>query len=1295
MTTFAFRATRVLAVLIVGTMLASSVPTVLLLREGTMNAAAVEYYVKCAMTQDIEIWNPLNIALVSEFISTYMIFSVLFQYTEDWTGPVNDLATDYYQVTHSPQNNMTTYINITHNAYFRNMANPTDVSHPLTAADVVFSIKLILAHPGGAWDDYLTGITGVNATGTYQVAIDTAYQKSTLIYDLVWIPILPMYQWSGVAGGQILTNKAPDWLVGSGPFMFNTSVAGQYYKFDKAPNYHGSTDYPSGPDERVVDFDGVILSIYTATSAMLFDVNSGAVDAADFSGQPQVFLQSVGQGAPFVQKYVTQEMGIIDVAINAIPMDFRKGAYGTGNPLLLDPNVRQAILMTQNKSRIANGLMLGLPTIADSVIPPGPWHYNITGLITYNPAGGKTLLLNHGYTDSNGDGILEATASAYPVTMGWASVGDPLSFRLRVPDTDPTYDTIARDWPQWALQAGIQLNYGGPTPEKIMVNNDWYQSDYDIWVWAWYWTSEPLSNLAVWQTSQLRSGGDNCQMPMGPWWYSAKNSTTGVAYSAYDENFSLAQRTLDPVARKVITDKLQQWIYDSWCEPVPIYPAGLWSVSTKRFTGWGNWSQHIGLAFESDLPWIWFRLQPTGANMAPEIDNQLQQYYDIVLGDSQVFTITAHDPEGDPLTVTWDFGDGTTAVNTSSSGTGSPTVFTRSHTFSALAMPPTGLSMSVNVSDGNPGNYVVTRATVYVIPAPDTVPQLSFPILSDPIDSAYVGDTVTWTAGAKDAESGGTNGFGLQFTWAWDDGTYNTSHYQPTENGTPVMDTVTHVWSVPSSANPYNVELFVWDGSLLPGHNVSLGAIPFEVKVNQPPALPSISTVTANRNVAVNCLASSSDPDGDPIRFTWHWDDGTYSVTQGQAGPDEMVVSTVNHTWAAAGSFLVEVFADDLTGKAGHNVTANITAVISNTGTNVAPCALGLLPVPESTYPYHAVTFNASAVDTNGDTLTMYLLFGDGNSTTKSTAGGTTRQSTDFTHAYAYAGTFLAELWVDDANGHNVTINATVSVRENSPPWLILSSEASAYYNKDFVLIPARVRDNDSDPLTVSYDWGDGEWSTGGAPPTYPGNHTYLSMGNKTVTVYVDDGTGLAGHNISKTIEISMNENLRPKIVGEVVVWPAKALYKPGDNLSFNITVSDYEGDKVNITVDFGDGSGPVKVPMFDPEPGENVTKTVTHVFENGSDTPYTVTVTVDDGQIAYHSIKTWNFATVSIEVEKEGGGGVSGLLLGLGIAIVAVAALLVLFFLLRRRKKEPGEKPTKEVGGMEGMAPPPEAPKK
>lgn len=1283
------RATRALAMMIVATFLVSAIPYAVSVEPAVDNAAAAGPYVRVGYMQDIANWNPLNIELVSDYEVCYMMFSVLFQYDQDWSGPVNDLATDYYQVIH-PGGNMTTYINITDSAYFRNIADVNSKANPLTASDVAFTIDTILAHPGGAWDVYMEGVTGANASATYQVAVDTAYVKATIITDLVWVPILPEFQWSQLQSSQILTGKKPDFLMGSGPFVFESQSKGVWYNFKTVPasNYHGAIDYGAA---RTVDIEGVTFTMYTDAQGLALALNDGTEDVVDISGQPNLFLNTVGSGSMYpVTKQVTNEMAIIDIAVNAIPEDFRTNNYALGNPILLDPTVRKAIAMTLDRNFIANNLMFGMPVIADSVVSSNGgqayWHKTIDNPVQFNPAAAKTMLIAAGYEDTDSDGIQECTAGSVAVQNGWANAGDELAFRLEVPDTDPSFAAIGESWVGNASDAGIRFNYAARS-ESIMINSAWYKSDYDIWVWSWYWGPEPIGTMTVWETSQLKPGGDNCQMPMGPWWYGPSNATlspTGEPYSAYDELLAQAKRTQDVAARKAMIDTLQQWVYDSYCELPPIYPNGLYAWHEFRFSGWGDWTAHVGRSIISDLPWLWFDLQWKGGNQAPTFVSPPPALIQAEINIAVSVTVTVSDPEGDQVNITFEWGDGTANdTDTATTGTLAGVSFTKTHTYTSLVLPPDSLLLNVTVDDGTPGNMAIAHSVVNVVPKPDSVPSPTLPVLNDPVDRAYVDQWSIWSAGFMDAESGGATGAGLRFTWDWDDGTYNTTLYQPTVNNTEVLEVAWHRWSV---EGPYTVTLYVDDGSGLPGHNVSV-SIPYEIVLNEPPAVPAISAITANENVPVSCWATSSDADGDTLRFTWDFGDGGIAVIDMPAGPPGlMVVSSPSHTWTAQGTFTVTVNVDDLTGKVGHNVSATISAVIDRANANLAPCSLGLTATPNPSYPDGDITFNASAVDTRGDALTLYLDFGDGAGAVATTAGGTTdRQYSDFVHSYPVVGDYTVTLWADDNVAGNVSLAVTVTVKENQVPWLILPSTASAFYNKTFVLTPARVRDNDTaDVLSVWYDWGDGTWSGSGDAPNYNGTHAFEVSGNVTVTVYVDDGTGLAGHNISGNITITILENLRPVIVGAIVVAPDLDVYKPGDQIMFTVTVSDSEGDTLNITFDWGDGTTS-KIENIPADPDANITRSINHTYEKGRTQAYRVNVTVDDGQMQFHSAKQWVSSFVSIQVEKKGG--ISTMVyVGIAILVIVVIALL-LFFLMRRKKGEP-----KAEGGMEGMAPP-EAP--
>jgi ABC-type transport system substrate-binding protein/PKD repeat protein len=789
----------------------------------TSGTEALSTQVKVGWLGDITNWNPMNIVTEEDYVACYLMFSALFTYDQDWNGPVGDLALSWYQRI-QPDDTMITTINITENAHFRNKANPTDDTLHLTANDVKYTFDRIMANPGGTWDIYLLDITSVTVQNDQTIVITTAYPKATLIDDLSGIPIIPQYIWNSVSDRQFLAAKTPSWLVGSGPFYFDASATGAWYRFTRAPNYFGAVEYLGVRAVKAVD--SILYTVYADPSALTIAMNSGMEDCAVLTGSPNLYVNTLGVNSNVnVIKQAVNEPGFCDIAINAIPMLNRTSTYGKGNPLLLDPVVRQAIEMTLNRDEIVGTIMSGLPAMADSVIQPGFWHKTISSQLPFDPVAARALLMANGdYIDTDGDGYLEATATSYPVQQGWTTVGSELSFRLHASEIDASYFVIAQNWVPWAAQAGIRFT-ASQLSEAWMTNSDWYKANYDVWVWHWGEGPEPLSTLGIWLWDEMRPGGDNCQMPMGP--------TPG----AYDAKYRQAQRTLDKTERKAMVDQLQQWVYDSYCEMPPYYYIGLYGFTDERWTGWGDWSTHPGRTVISQLLWLWFDLVPYNANKKPVFDTTLDSAYQILVNTAYAFSVTVHDDDADPLTVNWSFGDGTFAqdpIPGVSSTT--PTTVTRSHTYTTVDL--TGLTMTVKLWDYQAGHEATSTAIVYVVTTPDTAPTFTSPVSANPPSPSYVGTPVTWSVSAMDAESGGAAGFGLRFTWVWGDGSYTVTNYKPTTNNTPVTDTHAHTWTVDAT---YSVRVWVWDGiaTNYAVHNVSSTPIYYSVS----PTLPGDRTV--------------------------------------------------------------------------------------------------------------------------------------------------------------------------------------------------------------------------------------------------------------------------------------------------------------------------------------------------------------------------------------------------------------------------------------------------------------------
>jgi PKD repeat protein len=81
------------------------------------------------------------------------------------------------------------------------------------------------------------------------------------------------------------------------------------------------------------------------------------------------------------------------------------------------------------------------------------------------------------------------------------------------------------------------------------------------------------------------------------------------------------------------------------------------------------------------------------------------------VGSSIAFSASVSDAEGDPIAVTWDFGDGASATN-QVTGTSTVQTVTQGHTYSAQG----NYSLRVTVADGQPGpgHTKVLAATIPV-----------------------------------------------------------------------------------------------------------------------------------------------------------------------------------------------------------------------------------------------------------------------------------------------------------------------------------------------------------------------------------------------------------------------------------------------------------------------------------------------------------------------------------------------------------------------------------------------------
>ena len=535
-------------------------------------------------------------------------------------------------------------------------------------------------------------------------------------------------------------------------------------------------------------------------------------------------------------------------------------------------------------------------------------------------------------------------------------------------------------------------------------------------------------------------------------------------------------------------------------------------------------------------------------NRPPVVDQFVQIGRD---GFEVIVTATGVDPDGDPLTYSFDWGDGS-QPSVSAGGVAA-------HVYPAGQFR--AYDAEVTVTDGRGGEASRTLRIDFPAPAANEAP-----VFARLDEISRDGFRVAIAASAVDPD-----GDALTYTIDWGDG----SDPAASPGGVGVHDFPAGQYRA------YTITVTVDDGRG--------GTAERTLEVDFPaPAQNRAPVIDFAREIGrdgfeVVLSASASDPDGDPLTYTFAWGDGAPSMSNaGGVGV---------HLYPAGQfrAYTVTVTADD--GRGG-TAEAEVEFDFPAPAQNRAPT---IEVAREMARDGFEVVVSTTAVDPDGDPLTYTFAWGDGTPDTRN-GGGLAF------HAYP-AGqfdTYTVTVTVDDGRGGQDTAELEVDFpapAQNRAPTI----EALAEIGRDGfeVVLSATARDADGDPITYTFDWGDGAaptQSVGGlAVHAYPRNRfeTY------TVTVTATDGRGGSAQADIEVDFPAPAQNRAP------VIEVARVLGLDGFDAVLTVTAADADGDPLRYTFEWGDGSDPVT----------NAGGVAAHAFPANVFRRYTVHVTVDDGR--------------------------------------------------------------------------------
>ncbi len=581
-------------------------------------------------------------------------------------------------------------------------------------------------------------------------------------------------------------------------------------------------------------------------------------------------------------------------------------------------------------------------------------------------------------------------------------------------------------------------------------------------------------------------------------------------------------------------------------------------------------------------------------------------------GSQGALRATVNDAAGnnDPVTVTWNFGDG----SPSATGTAVDHTWTNNGTFTVTA----------TATDGDGGETTQTADVVVANVAPSIAPLSPAPGAAEGASislSATVSDpgadtlSYLWEFGDGTAPVEGVDLTEVNHTYA-DNGTYTVrltvndgttqttrTLSQPVSNVAPTLqnlagdqqgaegqslsfsatstdpagvnDPLTWTWDFGDGTDPvigsaltnishtyadngtYTLRVTVADGDG--------GQDEETLGVTITNAAPNIASVTgpqsADEGQSVAFVAVANDPGNDNLTYTWDFGDG-----QQEEGAD---LTNVNHTWADNGTFTVTLTVTDDDGSSDQDT-------VSITITNVAP-TLTLFEAPANGTEEVALTFRAAANDPGNDNLTYTWNFGDDNTAT----------GTEVQHAYADNGTFNVQLTVTDGDGGQVSDDAAVVIANVAPVLVRVDGPAQVVEGSAAAFV-ATVSDAAADEITVQWGFEQGPNLTG-----LEAQHTYADDGEFEVTVVVSDDDGGQDTDVI-ALEVLNADPVIVSLTGDFVG-------QQGDTYNFTATATDPGDDTLTFNWNFGDGTTATGA-------------SVSHVYTQQGQQTLRLTVTDEDG---------------------------------------------------------------------------------
>ena len=322
---------------------------------------------------------------------------------------------------------------------------------PVTAEDLAFTVTYGVEHQIGFFDSYYGHVAEAEVVDDKTVVFHLESPDVNFFNGgPYWIPIMRKSEFESVTDPMNYTYSG----AGYGPYYIDEWVDGQYVSLKRNPNFTQAND------GQGAYLDSILFRIYTDENAMVLALENGEIDVCSnyISANSQTQLKA---------KENYQLMSVDGLGYGQL-------SYSQTNALLQDVNMRKAISMCIDREALVVVGMNGEATPMYTPVSPVYQDFVVSDIQqpAYDTAAAKSLLESNGYSDTNGDGVLESAD------------GTKASFTVTYKSSIQNVDNVMEIVRTAAAEAGIELKLepvDASTYSAKVTNGQTFDIAYNTW----------------------------------------------------------------------------------------------------------------------------------------------------------------------------------------------------------------------------------------------------------------------------------------------------------------------------------------------------------------------------------------------------------------------------------------------------------------------------------------------------------------------------------------------------------------------------------------------------------------------------------------------------------------------------------------------------------------------------------------------------------------------------------------------------------------------------------------------